>query len=242
LALLVALLLAVPLLAAEAQTPPPWAHPAKGVVTGVAGVDAALRAMETSDATALQSQFLFTSRPCTERGLGEVRCPEGQPVGTPVEVFSIGQCEGVNVERGDPALANAAQAMTNRTEFLFAIARLDNQFPPSTFALFFGTENDPGTATQLPVADQAVVIFADAGGIRAVNTGCASSVAQRVADLAPSSFLVAPRTSPPGPPDTGSGMVEAGPAPIWPRAAGLAVALAGLMLALVYARQRGMRS
>ena len=71
---------------AQAQSAPAWAYPV-GTSTGVPAVDAVLRATETHDAAALSALFRFTLKPCTEPGLGEIECPVGRPVGTPVEIF-----------------------------------------------------------------------------------------------------------------------------------------------------------
>src|SRR5687767_615220 len=71
-----------------AQSRPEWAYP-DDTRTGIPSVDAAIVAVLAQDATSLRSQFRFVPRECTEPGIGEIRCPEGQPVGTVVEVFAV---------------------------------------------------------------------------------------------------------------------------------------------------------
>ncbi len=187
---------------AAAETAPSWAHPT-GTAVGIAGVDSALRAIEAKDASKLQALFLFTSRPCTNPGIGAVECPAGQPVGTPVEVFGTGQCEGVNLKQGDPGLATVASLIASRTLYLYAVGTISpNQVPGAHACHFLGFS---GGLWHHIVAERrwpAVMIFTDSSGIRSVNTGCSSSVAQRVQDLSPASFALAPRV--PGPPNTGT--------------------------------------
>lgn len=181
--------------AAASATVPSWAYP-NGTTTRIPGVDAAIQAMSSSDAQALQNQFLFTTRPCTgPGGIGAIRCPEGQPVGTPVDVFTVGHCESEALPPGDPALPMVAAAMTDGTRYLFAVGRVSSDWLPSQYVLFFGAAGDtgkPGFVVRSQ-ADQAVMIATDATGIRGVNTGCGAGVAQRLEDFPPVDFVLPPR-------------------------------------------------
>lgn len=176
-----------------AESEPWWAYP-HSTTTGVAGVDAAIRAMGARDANDLQSQFLFTSRPCA--GTGGIPCLGGQPVGTQVDVFSAGQCEAAPVVGGDAAIAGTLAAMTGGQHYLYAVGSLHEEWLPSTYALFFGGAGDPGVRSQFQPsspADQPVVIFTDHQGDPRSEHGCGSGVADRVQDVAPIGFLLLPR-------------------------------------------------
>ncbi len=190
---------------AQAQSAPAWAYPI-GTRTGVPAVDAALRAIEAGDTAAFEALFVLTSTSCTEPGAGEIACPPGQPVGTPVEVFPVPQCEGASVQRGDPVLAEIASVVVSRPLFLYAVGELSPaEWPNSSHVIFLGSAKDSGSAAQLPAVDQAVMVFTSAEGVHAINIGCGSSAARRVAEVSPVGFVLAPKSAP-GAPNTGTGM------------------------------------
>lgn len=228
---------------AQAQSAPAWAHPA-GTTTGIMAVDATLRAIESHDSAALEALFRFTSRPCTEAGVGEVPCPVGQPVGTAVDVFTVSSCEGAAVLPGDPELHRLAGHIAARELYVYAVARLSAEWQTGgrSYVVYLGSPNDPGTSSRLPLAEQAVSVFTDSEGIRGISIGCGQSVAREAErDLGP--YILAPKSAP-GAPNTGTGMGDvrhAGSA--WVLALITSVA-AGCVAAATYklARAGGMES
>jgi len=78
-------------------------HPL-GTRTGMPVVDAVIAAAEARDAERMVELIHYYELPCTEPGIAAVPCPAGKPIGTPVEVFGWGTCEGVFALKGDPTI------------------------------------------------------------------------------------------------------------------------------------------
>ncbi|MBE0610497.1 MAG: hypothetical protein IH609_14045 [Dehalococcoidia bacterium] len=89
----------------------------------------------------------------------------------------------------------AAAAMTAGTRYLFAVGRLSSDWLPSQYILFFGAADDTGKPGFVvsSQASQAVMIRTDTNGIRGVNTGCGSGLAQRLEDVPTVDFILPPR-------------------------------------------------
>lgn len=110
-----------------------------------------------------------------------------------------------SLQRGDPVLTEVASSVASRPLLVFAVGELSPaQWPNSSYVIFLGSPNDPGSSAQLSARDQAVMVFTDAEGVRAINTGCGSSAARRVSEISPVGFVLAPRSAP-GAPNTGTG-------------------------------------
>jgi len=85
--------------------------------------------------------------------------------------------------------------MTASTRYLFAVGRLSSDWLPSQYVLFFGASDDTGKPGFVVTsqASQAAMIRTDTNGIRAVNTGCGSGLAQRLEDVPTVDFILPPR-------------------------------------------------
>ena len=65
----------------------------RGIRTGVAGVDAFITAMESSDDAALLALLRYTRVPCSGTGYPRPVCPAGAAEGTPVDTLRNGRCD-----------------------------------------------------------------------------------------------------------------------------------------------------
>lgn len=143
---------------------------------------------------------------CTQQqGVGTIPCPEGQPVGTTVDVFVSASCQASFISPGDPQLDAVASNFVDQPRFLFAVAQTGGEPVGSQYAVYFGSASDPGTTDVEVIGDAAgrTAFIGDAGIVK-VDFGCGDGVGKEAASHPKTGYIVAPRTAP-GPPETGSG-------------------------------------
>ncbi|MBM4415727.1 MAG: hypothetical protein FJ035_05675 [Chloroflexi bacterium] len=166
-ALFAALLLLLGAACSDDDTGEPAATPAVATATapatagtpgtGVAPVDAVIRAVEARDSAALAALVTFEALPCgPQQGPGSAPACGSQPPGTPVEVFPIATCEGEL--RTPAALRSTLEGFQPAALRLHGAYRVRvDQLPPLA-----GVYSD-GRVLQLPRATDHVVVFAATG-------------------------------------------------------------------------------
>jgi hypothetical protein len=200
-----------------AEPPPTWAY-ASNTRTGITPVDKVLAAVQGQDINALRSQFVFVDQPCTEpQGIGAIPCPEGTALGTPVQVFLSGSCEGSFIFPDQTETLEAV--VTNFVSvplYLYAIAAAPaNDTRHASYLLFFGQAADSGTPGVQGRIYPGKTVWVDDTGVVAVNSGCGDGVAHRAVQIPHGTFILAPKTTAPTPqpPIVGTGTAHSSNAP-----------------------------
>jgi hypothetical protein len=177
-----------------------------------------LAAVQTLDINALRSQFVFVDQPCTQpQGIGAIPCPEGAALGTPVQVFLSGSCEGSFIfpDQTD-SLEAVATNFVSVPLYLYAIAAAPaNDTRHASHLLFFGQEQDPRSVRVQGTVNPGKTVWVDDTGVVAINSGCGDGVALRVQHTPHGAFILPPKssTSAPRPPIVGSGTAHSSNAP-----------------------------
>jgi hypothetical protein len=178
---------AVPLVLPLAPAP----HPV-GTRTGNEKVDAVIAAFEARDAAGLAAQITFYPVPCTEPvGIGALPCPAGMVVGTPVDVFGYGTCEGAWVMRGDPALSAVVPPY-------MAPVNGKGAFDARVYAVIQARPfpNEPVPGDVMIVFNSGVVMSVSPDGLTYISGACGSNGKQwleaRIAQMGSQPYLLTP--------------------------------------------------
>lgn len=172
----------------SAETPGASPTPEKGrTETGIAAVDAAIKAVLAGDQAALASQAVFTTQACTtaQGAGGPPQCQRGEASGTRLEVMSAASCEGYYVRRAD--LAAEVQRFLEGEFQLYGVYKNSGKiFTEGEYAIIFshkGAHAPPGFGRQ---------VFVSKEGVTALNFGCGQSPADLVSFQGLKDVIIAP--------------------------------------------------
>lgn len=159
-----------------------------GDETGIASVDAILRAVRAKDYAALAAMVRFEPVACTEaQGAGgPPKCRTGEPEGTPVEVVQVLSCEGFFEREGELKLDQPGYGTASGLVYgVYGVedSQLLELWPDAQYAivLYRANENDFSST-----------LLADGEGIVGINDGCGETPAQWVSAQGLIDVILAP--------------------------------------------------
>lgn len=129
--------------------------------SGIAGIDAVLAEVESSDVGALLTRLRFSDVACAENPLGigaPPKCPPGTPSGTLVSVFPLSRCEDGFAELSE--VEERVRSTIALRPRLYAVHRLARPVTgdPNYVAVFGFREEQPAGEFKIYVADDGKIV------------------------------------------------------------------------------------
>jgi hypothetical protein len=155
--------------------------------TGIAGVDAAIAALESGDAQQLDALVQFSDEACVTQPLGAGGppiCAAGESAGTMVKVLPAAQCEGMYLRSNETL--QALGGFVQEAVSVYGVWQAPAAYYPGGDYSIVLADDLPG----MPVRSHEIIVRG--GGIVGVNLGCGETPAGLVATRQLTEVVLAP--------------------------------------------------